>query len=503
MMGSSGLRLARRTPQGGAEAENLAYVLYTSGSTGRPKGVALTHRGAVNLIYWAREVFGEEDLRRMVASTSICFDVSVFEMFSPLGWGGKILITGDPIQLPEEPAVAEGRLICTVPSGTEGLLRLGLPAGLRKFFLGGEAVPNRLVQALYEQVTVEEVLDGYGPSEDTTYTTSGLVPRGWEGAPPIGRPASNKQTCILDRHLYPVPAEVVGELHIGGAGLARGYLGRPGMTAEKFIPDTFLDTPGTRHYKTGDLMRHRQDGAIEFLGRIDHQVKIRGFRIELGEVEAKLLEYPRVREAVVLRREDFPGGTVGLVAYLVGQTPETPDAGELRRFLRRKLPDYMVPAFYVFLDSLPLTPNGKVDRRALPAPNRGGRTVEFVAPRTATEESLAAAWSEVLGIENVGVHDNFFELGGDSILSIQIVLQSTQDGPRPEPRTVSRPPDDRRTGGRGRGGHAGRSPAGRGPWRGAPGPEPTLVFLSRSRRICITSTRPFFSSSENRSIPCY
>jgi amino acid adenylation domain-containing protein len=398
--------------------QNLAYVLYTSGSTGRPKGVALTHGGAVNLVGWARVVFRQQDLEGMVASTSICFDVSVFEFFGALGWGGRVLLTEDPLALASEPWAAEGRLIATVPSATAELARLGLPPTLGKFFLGGEPVPNRLVQRLYEEPGVVEVLDGYGPSEDTTYTTSGIVARGWQSSPPIGRPASNKRLAIASRGLREAPVGVVGELCIGGAGLARGYLDRPALTAEKFVPDPFGGEAGGRLYRTGDVARWLSDGRVDLLGRMDHQVKIRGFRVELGEIEATLAAHPQVLEGVVVARAGA-GGDRRLVAYAVARDGVVPSAAELRAHLAESLPEYMVPQAFVVLEALPLLPNGKVDRRGLPEPewDRLARAKGFEAPRTELEEELAAIWAEVLQVERVGIHDDFFELGGHSLLA--------------------------------------------------------------------------------------
>jgi surfactin family lipopeptide synthetase A len=239
---------------------------------------------------------------------------------------------------------------------------------------------------------------------------------------PIGRPIANTQLYILDPVLQPVPIGIPGELYIGGDGLARGYLNRPDLTAEKFIPNPFGSEPGARLYKTGDLARHRPDGNLEFLGRLDHQVKLRGFRIELGEIEAVLGGHPAVREAVVVVREDVPGD-MRLVAFVVSDQEPAPASRELRAFLQAKLPDYMIPSVFIRLDILPLTPNGKVDRRALPAPDQARPAPEdaFVAPRTPVEEGLARIWAQVLGLEQVGIHDNFFELGGHSLLAMRVI----------------------------------------------------------------------------------
>jgi len=406
----------------GVIADNLAYVIYTSGSTGRPKGVAIAHRSTVALLHWAEEVFRAEDLAAVLASTSICFDLSVFELFVPLSRGGKVILTENALQLPNLPAAEEVTLINTVPSAITELLRAGgdLPASVRTVNLAGEVLRTQLVQRIYQQDTIQRVFDLYGPSEDTTYSTFAL--RSASGPYTIGRPIANTQVYLLDANLRPVPVGVPGELHIGGAGLARGYLNRPELTAESFIPNPFSYGSGARLCKTGDLARYLPDGNIEFLGRIDHQVKIRGFRIELGEIEAVLGQHPDVRETAVLAREDKPGDK-RLVAYVVPRDVQVPAIIELRRFLKEKLPDYMVPSAFVPLDALPLTPNGKVDRRALPVPDmaRPEQEEAYVAPRTPAQEVLAGIWAEVLKLEQVGIHDDFFDLGGHSLLATQVI----------------------------------------------------------------------------------
>ena len=269
-----------------------------------------------------------------------------------------------------------------------------------------------------------EVVNNYGPTENTVVTTSGLVSSNGrvDGAPAIGRPISNTKVYLLDQQLQPVPIGVPGELYIGGVGLARGYINRRELTAEKFIPNPFSDEPGARLYETGDLARYLADGTIEFLGRSDHQVKLRGFRIELGEIEAILGQHPDIREAVVLAREEIPDNK-RLVAYLVVSQETTRSIDKLRSFLHGKLPEYMIPSVFVFLDKLPLTPNGKVYRQALPAPDQARPELEeaFVAPRNPIEEVLAGIWGEVLGLEQVGIYNNFFELGGHSLIATQVI----------------------------------------------------------------------------------
>jgi acyl-CoA synthetase (AMP-forming)/AMP-acid ligase II/acyl carrier protein len=294
---------------------------------------------------------------------------------------------------------------------------------LKRLFCGGEVLTADLAAKFLERVGVE-LYNLYGPTEATIDATCGRckgTTTSGNGVP-IGRPIANTQTYILDPHLNPVPIGVVGELHIGGIGLARGYLNRRELTAEKFVANPFGDQPGARLYKTGDLARYLPDGNIEFLGRTDNQVKIRGFRIELGEIEFVLAQHPAIEQAVLLAREDAPGDT-RLVAYMVAAAGSNLSANDLRSFLQHKLPDYMVPSAFVFLDSLPLTPNGKLDRKALPAPDHSRPELDdaFVAPGNPVEAILANIWAEVLKLEKVGIRDNFFNLGGHSLLATQVV----------------------------------------------------------------------------------
>jgi amino acid adenylation domain-containing protein len=400
--------------------QNLAYVIYTSGSTGTPKGVAIEHHSVVTLLHWAREVYDPEQLSGVLASTSICFDLSVYELFVPLSWGGRVILAENVLSLTEMKAAAEVRLVNTVPSAMTELVRLGcVPAGVQTVNLAGETLPRTLVQSLYELPQIERVCNLYGPSEDTTYSTYELVERADSGAPSIGRPLTNTEVYLLDQHLKPVPVGMTGELYIGGEGLARGYLNRPDLTAARFIPHPFSSRAGARLYRTGDLARYKRDGVLEFLGRIDQQVKIRGFRIELGEIEARLSTHPRVREAVVIARED-QAGEKRLVAYAVADAQESFDAQELRRFLRESLPEYMIPSAFVQMAALPVTPNGKLDRRALPVPEYSGGA-DRVAPHTAIEELMTDIWRSALKIERVSVTDNFFELGGHSLLAMRLI----------------------------------------------------------------------------------
>ena len=409
-------------PNAPATSDNLAYVIYTSGSTGKPKGVAITHRSAVTLVHWASEQFSAEELSGVLAGTSIIFDLSVFELFVPLSVGGAVILAENALQLPELPAAGEVRLINTVPSAMTELIRTNsVPETVRVINLAGEPLARKLVQQIHAQTNVERVLNLYGPSEDTTYTTCGMMERDKERGVTIGRPIAETQIYLLDEQLQPVPVGVIGELCIGGEGLARGYLGRPELTAEKFIANPFSSAPGMRLYRTGDLARYLPDGQIDFLGRADHQVKLRGFRIELGEIEAVLSQHPSVHQSIVMVHEDAQGEK-RLVAYIVNaEAPAVPH--ELRSFVKQKLPAYMVPHVFVTLAELPLTPNGKVDRRALPAPDAPGEELSGSgddAPRTPTQEMLAGIWCEVLGLKQVNLSDNFFDLGGHSLLATQL-----------------------------------------------------------------------------------
>ncbi|HKH43176.1 MAG TPA: amino acid adenylation domain-containing protein, partial [Thermoanaerobaculia bacterium] len=391
----------------------LAYVIYTSGSTGRPKGVSIEHRSAVELVRWALEEYSAAELAGVLAATSICFDLSVFELFVPLSCGGCVVLAEDALSLGS--VTAQVTLLNTVPSAMAELVRGELPAGLRTVNLAGEPLRADLVERICRHDQVRRVVNLYGPSEDTTYSTYAVVPAGVERVP-IGRPVSNTQAYVVDGRGGLSPLGVAGELYLGGHGLARGYLGRAELTAERFVPDPF-GASGGRLYRTGDLVRRRADGELEFLGRLDHQVKVRGYRIELGEVESELVSHPGVESAVVEVR------TVGedrrLVAYVVGEGWSEAD---LRSHLERRLPAYMVPWALVRLGELPLLPNGKVDRKALPAPEprsaAGGG-----APRTPLEEMLAGIWSELLGLDRVGTTDSFFDLGGHSLLATRVVAR--------------------------------------------------------------------------------
>jgi amino acid adenylation domain-containing protein/non-ribosomal peptide synthase protein (TIGR01720 family)/FkbM family methyltransferase len=425
--------------EGGALPENAVYVIYTSGSTGRPKGVQVTHAALTNFLISMTERPGLSGDDALLAVTTLSFDIAGLELFLPLVNGARVLL------VPREVAADGGRLRlaleksrATVMQATPATWRMLLDAGWEgspdlRILCGGEALPRDLAGRLLNRAA--SLWNVYGPTETTIWSTVERMAVG-EGEVAIGRPIANTTVQLLSPRYEPVPAGVAGELCIGGAGLARGYLGRPDLTAERFVCDPaagLRGEPGARLYRTGDLARYRPDGRLEHLGRIDHQVKLRGFRIEPQEIEAALLRWGGVREAVVAVRGT--GDRRRLVAYLVGPGSDL-SATEVRTYLESTLPAYMVPAAFVVLAELPRTPNGKVDRRALPEPEMARRTAGEDEPRTAGEALLARVWAAVLGVERVGIHDNFFELGGDSILSIQVVARAARLGWQIAPRQL-------------------------------------------------------------------
>ncbi|MGW5053662.1 non-ribosomal peptide synthase/polyketide synthase [Actinokineospora sp. NPDC004072] len=398
-----------------------AYVIHTSGSTGRPKGVVVPHTAAADLAAWAAAETGPA-LSRVAASTSLNFDVSVFEIFGPLLSGGCVELVRDVLALGEG-AAAGASLISGVPSAfTQLLAGGGLAARPSLVVLAGEALTPHVARQVADALPGARIANIYGPTEATVYATAWFAGDDIAGTVPIGRPITGARAYVLDDDLRPVPVGVPGELYLGGRGLARGYLNQPGLTASRFVADPH-GGPGARMYRTGDVVRWSAEGELVYLGRADHQVKIRGFRVELGEVDAALVRHDEVREAVTVVRDD--GGHRRLVSYVVGSA----DPAGLRGFLARSLPDYLVPAAVVGLDALPLTPNGKLDRAALPAPDFAAGT-DHVAPRTETERVLAEVWAAVLGVERVGVHDNFFLLGGDSILGLRVAARARERGLR-------------------------------------------------------------------------
>ena len=411
---------------GGAKAENLAYLIYTSGSTGKPKGVQISHRSLVNFLISMQTIPGLTGKDNFLAVTTVAFDIAALELYLPLTVGARVVLASretaaDGYQLRE---LLE-KSAPTVMQATPATWRLLLEAGWRgdkdlKVLCGGEAMTRELARELLNRAS--SVWNMYGPTETTVWSTTCRI-ISVDGPIAIGRPIANTEIYILDRHLQPVPICVPGELYIGGEGIARGYLHRPELIAEKFIPNPFREREsGAQLYRTGDLARYRENGDIECLGRIDNQVKVRGFRIELGEIESLLDEYPGVTQNVVVAREDAPGDK-RLVAYVAVSRGQSLNANALREFLKQKLPDYMLPSRFIFLEALPLTPNGKVDRKALPNPERLELTQrkEHAAPRNSTESRLVKIWKSVLGIRAVGVKENFFELGGHSLLVAKLL----------------------------------------------------------------------------------
>jgi amino acid adenylation domain-containing protein len=417
-------RQSVEAPSTALVSENLAYVIHTSGSTGRPKGVMVTHRTVVNLAYALKKLLAGAPGDRVLQFASLSFDTSVWEMMMTWIRGATLVLAPKERLLPGEGLSAvmneQGVDMATfAPAALAALSSDSLPA-LKVLVSAGEALSLAQVRPWLEG---RMVLNGYGPTESTVATTVGEV----RGDEPInlGRPIQNIALYVLDEALQPVPIGVAGELCIGGGGLARGYLDRPGLTGAKFVPNPYGEA-GSRMYRTGDLGRYRADGKVEFLGRVDHQVKIRGFRIELGEIEATLERYPGVAQALVLASGE--GETKRLVAYYTVKPAEpAPAAGELRTFLKEALPEHMVPAFFVSLEAFPLTPNDKIDRAALPAPDVAGAMAEqYAAPRTPVEHALVRIWEQVLHVPRVGIHDPFFEIGGHSLLVVQLMTRIEQ-----------------------------------------------------------------------------
>jgi amino acid adenylation domain-containing protein len=419
------------SPVTGVDPENLAYVIYTSGSTGRPKGAMNSHRGVVNRLLWMADAFDVSVTDRVLQKTPVSFDVSVWELFLPLMTGARLVLARpgghqDPSYLLE--LIAAQQITCAhfVPSMLGPFLaapQVTERAGsLRWVVCSGEALPADLVERFHSRLAAE-LHNLYGPTEAAVDVTAWRCPRGWaQQMVPIGRPIANTQMYVLDGGFEPMPVGVPGELFIGGVQVARGYLGRPELTAERFVPDPFGSVPGRKLYRTGDRARWRPDGTLEFLGRLDDQVKIRGLRIELGEIEAALKRHPGIERCVVVARE-YAHGDRRLVAYIIPAAGSVIHAGELRLLLGKTLPDYMIPAAFVSVASFPLTPSGKLDRKALPPPDVAVRESDAASlePRTPTEKVLARIWCDTLDLKRVGVRDNFFDLGGHSLLALRAI----------------------------------------------------------------------------------
>jgi amino acid adenylation domain-containing protein len=425
-------------PRTAVGAANAAYVIYTSGSTGRPKGVQVTHGNVVSFFAGMNERVGGSAAGTWLAVTRISFDIHVLELLWTLARGFRVVVQPEPDRARDGESIAEQirrhavtHLQCTPSLAAMIIAESGIGAlsGLERILLGGEALPSDLA-AQITAVLPNGLVNMYGPTETTVWSATHAVEAA-EGPIPIGRPIANTRVYVLDAALRPQPAGVPGELFIGGHGVTRGYLGRPDLTAERFVPDAFSAQPGARLYRTGDRARWTAEGVVGYLGRLDAQVKVRGVRIEPGEIEAVLRRHPAVVECAVAARTAGAGDT-RLVAYVVGAA----EADALRAHLGRSLPEYMVPSAFVPLDALPLTPNGKLDRKALPAPEGSSyATRVYEAPRTEAERKVASVWAEMLGVENVGAHDRFFDLGGHSLLLVRVQARLREAFGQPVPIT--------------------------------------------------------------------
>ncbi|MCC5645815.1 amino acid adenylation domain-containing protein [Nostoc sp. CHAB 5824] len=407
--------------------ENLAYIIYTSGSTGTPKGTEVPHRSFIGFMFGVDYIHLDAE-QIWLQHSSISWDALTLELWSPLLYGGRCVLYPGKIPTPGDLSriiQEQGVNVLFLTTALFNLMIDTMPealSGIKQLLFGGESVSVPHVRRALELLPGTQLINGYGPSECTVFTCCYPIPKQLAENMhliPIGKPIGDRKVYLLDKDLHRVPIGVPGELYVGGASVARGYLNQPILTREKFIPNPFIE--GDTLYKSGDLTRRLSDGNLEFIGRIDTQVKIRGFRIELAEIEAFLNQHADIKQVVITVREDEPGNKY-LVAYLVTNDNQ-PTPSTLRNFLKKKLPDYMIPAAFVFLEVLPLTPNGKINRRALPPPDTSQRNLEvgFVAPRTPIEQELATIWTEVLKLKQVGIHDNFFELGGHSLLATQVI----------------------------------------------------------------------------------
>jgi amino acid adenylation domain-containing protein len=420
-------------PKINLDSSNLAYINYTSGSTGRPKGVVIPHCGVMRLVLGSNYTPLDRH-QRILQLAPISFDAATFEIWGALLNGGCcVLFPDNGIPDPKNLGMAIKNYGITTLWLTASLFNTIVTeapealTGVKEILTGGEALSVTHIRRALELLPETQLVNGYGPTESTTFTCCYRIPRKLDPnlkSIPIGKPIANTKVYILDEELKPVSIGVPGELYIGGDGLAREYLNRRDLTEEKFIANPFSSEVEARLYKTGDLVRYLADGNIEFIGRKDNLVKIRGYRIELGEIETALSQHDSVRDAVTIVREDNPGDK-RLVAYVTPKEEKEIAVGELKDYLKKRLPEYAIPAAILVLDKIPLTPNGKADRRSLPIPARYITELEagFIAPSTPTEKKLADIWSGVLGLERVGIEDNFFDLGGTSLLGMQLVAR--------------------------------------------------------------------------------
>ncbi len=423
---------AQENPSTKTNAQNLAYVIYTSGSTGKPKGTLISHYGLINYLNWCTQAYQVEQGSGTLVHSSLGFDLTITSLFSPLIVGRQVELLPENQEIVNLAQTLKSRnnlsLVKITPAHLELLSQqlssVEAVGRTNAFIIGGENLTRQHISFWQKFAPNTILINEYGPTETVVGCCIYQVPKthNFSGSIPIGNPIANTRLYVLDQYLQPVPKGAVGELYIGGAGLARGYLNQPALTAQKFIPHPFSHQPGERLYKTGDEVRFRGDGTLEFLGRLDNQVKLRGFRIELGEIEVLLSQYPNIKDVVVMVRGDVPGDQ-RLVAYLVLESDISLSVEELRSFLQAKIPDYMIPSAFLLLQTLPLTANGKIDRKALPAPEKINTDIEqsFVPPRNSLEEQIAQIWTELLGLEKVGIHNNFFTLGGHSLLVTQLI----------------------------------------------------------------------------------
>jgi amino acid adenylation domain-containing protein len=409
------------TPRG--TPDNVAYVIYTSGSTGKPKGVVIEHRSVAAFLAWTRHAFSDRELSGVLLASSLAFDVSVFELFAPLCHGGCVILVDDLLGFPDAPARDRVRLVSGTAAGLGALANTTtFPASVTTVIQAGELMHGTLAAALYEQPGVERVVNLCGATEDTVYSVSYEVPRGNTENPPIGKPFENHEAYVLDVRMQPLPAGIPGELYYAGLGLAREYFKRPELTRERFIPNPFPHSPYKRLYRSGDIVRSRPDGNLEYISRADDQLKIRGFRVEIAEIEAQLATHPSIVEVAVAARKT-PVGETALVAYVVPRAAGVLSIGALRQYAAERLPDYMLPAALVVLRTLPRSATGKIDRRALPEPQfeRGAADAAPQPSDDDVETTLLRLWREMLGIEKIGLDDNFFELGGHSLVAVRVL----------------------------------------------------------------------------------
>jgi amino acid adenylation domain-containing protein len=420
-----------KNPVTSTTALNLAYVMYTSGSTGEPKGTLIPHQGLVNYLNWCTQAYAVAKGSGTLVHSSLGFDLTITSLFAPLLVGNQVELLPESSNIENLSTTLKERsnlsFVKITPSHLKLLSQQISPqqaAGrTNAFIIGGENLTSENISEWQDFAPDTILVNEYGPTETVVGCCVYQVPiQHHSGSIPIGQPIANTQLYVLDSYMQPVPNGVTGELYIGGTGLALGYLNRPELTAEKFVPHPFSSEPGARLYKTGDLVRFRDDGILEFKGRIDEQVKIRGFRIELGEIESVLLQHPTIKDCIVTVQEKAKNDQ-RLIGYIVLTQESSFSVGNLRKFLQQQLPEYMIPSAFMTLKELPLTQNGKVNRQELPTPDKARQEIDkfYVAPRNSTEEKIANIWAEILNLEQIGIHENFFDLGGHSLIVTQVI----------------------------------------------------------------------------------